>query len=79
MPREMWETSASPALPLPSSKATYICHNEEWAIFYQQAAFNHKRKMRFVHADSYSQFYTPAFYSTLQLAFPGHRALYTSN
>lgn len=38
--REICETSAS-ALTLPSSKATYICHNEEWAIFYHQAAFHH--------------------------------------
>lgn len=48
----MWETSASLALNLLSSKATYICHNEEQAIFYHQGAFNHKRKMRFAHAGS---------------------------
>lgn len=72
--------------PLPASKATYICHNEEQAVLYHQAASHHQHNTQrdlltqAVNTASFIHVLLVFFlFYFIQHAIPGRDALYTSN
>lgn len=65
-----------------ASKATYICHNEEQAVLYHQAASHRKHNTQrdlLMWAVNTASFTHGLVYTAVQQAVPGQHALYTSN